>query len=139
MLTDATGEDTPLTSFGALHKLLRYARGHRRQIALATLCSIINKIFDVMPEILIGIAIDVVVNRESSFVATLGFESPQAQIFILAVITFFVWAGESVFEYLYLILWRNLSQRLQAEMRQDAYQHMKAREWRSLRTTVQVN
>jgi len=79
-----------------------------------------------MPEILIGIAIDVVVNRESSFVAKLGFEAPESQILVLAVLTFFVWAGESLFEYFYLVLWRNLSQRLQAELRQDTYVHMQS-------------
>lgn len=79
-----------------------------------------------MPEILIGIAIDVVVNRENSFVARFGFETPQSQIIALAVLTFFIWAGESLFEYLYLVLWRNLSQRLQAELRQDAYEHMQS-------------
>jgi ATP-binding cassette subfamily B protein len=88
---------------------------------LAATCSVINRVFDVMPEILIGIAIDVVVNQESSFVASLGFDSARSQIVVLAVLTFFIWAGESLFEYFHLILWRNLSQRLQAEMRQDAY------------------
>lgn len=115
-----------LSSLSALTKLLRYARGHRKKIVLAISCSIINKVFDVMPEILIGIAIDVVVNRESSFVAKLGFEAPESQILVLAVLTFFVWAGESLFEYFYLILWRNLSQRLQAELRQDTYVHMQS-------------
>ena len=79
-----------------------------------------------MPEILIGIALDVVVNKDSSFVAGLGFTTPQSQIIALAVLTFFVWAGESLFEYFYLILWRNLSQRLQAGLRQDAYEHMQS-------------
>ncbi|WP_281444120.1 ABC transporter ATP-binding protein [Halomonas sp. M1] len=104
-------------------RLLRYAKGYRRRIAAATLCSMINKLFDIAPEILIGVAIDVVVNQENSFVARLGFESPQEQITILAVLTFFIWAGESLFEYLYQILWRNLAQRLQADMRQDTYEH----------------
>ncbi|MCD1652297.1 ABC transporter ATP-binding protein/permease [Halomonas meridiana] len=104
-------------------RLLRYAKGYRRQIITATMCSIINKLFDIAPEILIGVAIDVVVNQESSFVARLGFESPQEQITILAVLTFFIWAGESLFEYLFQILWRNLAQRLQADMRQDTYEH----------------
>lgn len=120
------GDKAELSSLSALIKLLRYARGHRKKIVLAISCSIINKVFDVMPEILIGIAIDVVVNRESSFVAKLGFEAPESQILVLAVLTFFVWAGESLFEYFYLILWRNLSQRLQAELRQDTYVHMQS-------------
>ncbi|APF01766.1 TPA: ABC transporter ATP-binding protein [Pseudomonas aeruginosa] len=104
-------------------RLLRYAKGYRRRITAATICSIINKLFDIAPEILIGVAIDVVVNQENSFVARLGFETPHEQIAILAVLTFFIWAGESLFEYLYQVLWRNLAQRLQADLRQDAYEH----------------
>lgn len=112
------------SSFQALGRLLRYAKGYRRRIIAATACSIINKLFDIAPEILIGIAIDVVVNQDNSFVAQIGFESPKEQIFILAVLTFFIWAGESIFQYLFMVLWRNLAQRLQADMRQDAYEHV---------------
>ncbi|MBB3141507.1 ABC transporter ATP-binding protein [Halomonas organivorans] len=112
------------SSFRALGRLLRYARGHRRHIIAATVCSIINKLFDIAPEILIGVAIDVVVNQEDSFVAGLGFTSAKEQILILGVLTFFIWAGESLFEYLYQILWRNLAQRLQSDLRQDAYEHV---------------
>ncbi|MDX1635753.1 MAG: ABC transporter ATP-binding protein [Marinobacter sp.] len=111
------------SSFAALGRLLRYARGYRRQIIAASACSIINKLFDIAPEILIGIAIDVVVNQEESFVASLGFESAREQILILGGLTFFIWAGESLFEYLFQILWRNLAQRLQSDLRQDAYEH----------------
>ncbi len=114
---------SPAHSFQALLRLLRYAKGYRRRIIAATACSIINKLFDIAPEILIGVAIDVVVNQEQSFVASLGFETPQQQITMLAVLTFFIWAGESLFEYLFQILWRNLAQRLQADMRQDTYEH----------------
>ncbi|WP_050713203.1 MULTISPECIES: ABC transporter ATP-binding protein [unclassified Halomonas] len=110
-------------SFQALVRLLRYAKGYRRRIIAATTCSVINKLFDIAPEILIGVAIDVVVNQEQSFVASLGFETPQQQITMLAVLTFVIWAGESLFEYLFQILWRNLAQRLQADMRQDTYEH----------------
>jgi len=114
---------SPAHSFQALVRLLRYAKGYRRRIVAATTCSVINKLFDIAPEILIGVAIDVVVNQEQSFVASLGFQTPQQQITMLAVLTFFIWAGESLFEYLFQILWRNLAQRLQADMRQDTYEH----------------
>lgn len=119
----AATEPSALTSFQALGRLLRYARGYRTRIILASTCSVINKLFDIAPEILIGIALDVVVNQERSFVAKLGFESPQEQITLLAVLTFFIWAGESLFQYFYSILWRNLAQNLQADLRQDAYEH----------------
>ena len=109
------------TSFGALLHLLRYAKGYRRRIILASTCSALNTFFDIMPEILIGVAIDVVVNQETSFLSGFGFDTPQSQIVMLGFLTFLIWAGESIFEYLYLILWRNLAQDLQADLRQDAY------------------
>ena len=109
------------TSFSALLHLLRYAKGYRRRIILASTCSALNTLFDIMPEILIGVAIDVVVNRQESFLAGAGFSTPQSQILMLAFLTLLIWAGESLFQYLYLILWRNLAQDLQADLRQDAY------------------
>jgi ATP-binding cassette subfamily B protein len=112
------------TSFAALLRLLRYARGFRRRIVFASLCSIMNKLFDVMPEILIGIAIDVVVRQKTSFVAELGIADPKWQLALLGGLTLIVWILESLFEYLYLILWRNLAQDLQHAMRLDAYEHV---------------
>lgn len=112
------------SSFGggaALFRLLRYARGYRRRIVLASLCSMLNTFFDVLPEVLIGVAIDVVVNREDSFLAAFGVSEPREQILVLGGLTFLIWAGESLFQYLYLILWRNLAQDIQADLRQDAY------------------
>ncbi len=112
------------TSFAALLRLLRYARGFRRRIVFATFYSIMNKLFDVMPEILIGIAIDVVVRQKDSFVAAIGIPDPKWQLGFLGALTLFVWIFESVFEYLLLISWRNLAQDLQHEMRLDAYEHV---------------
>jgi ATP-binding cassette subfamily B protein len=113
----------PPNSFQALFALLRYARHYHGQIAAASICSVLNKLFDIAPEILIGIAIDVVVNQEGSFVASFGFSTPKEQILVLGILTFLIWAGESIFEYGHLILWRNLGQRLQSDLRQDAYEH----------------
>lgn len=112
------------TSFAALVRLLRYARQFRPRIVLAATCSVMNKLFDVMPEILIGIAIDVVVRREDSFIAALGIVDPKWQLGLLGAMTLLVWILESVFEYLYMILWRNLSQDLQHALRMDAYGHI---------------
>ncbi len=114
----------PQSSFSALVRLLRYARGFRRRIVLASTCSILNKVFDVMPEILIGMAIDVVVRQQDSFLAGLGIPEPAWQLGLLGGLTLLVWIFESVFEFLYMILWRNLAQDLQHAMRLDGYQHL---------------
>ena len=115
---------TSLSSFNVLIRLLRFARGYRARIILASLYSVLNKLFDVLPEILIGVAIDVVVRREESFVAGLGIIEPFDQVLLLGVLTVLVWAMESLFEFLLLVAWRNLAQSLQHDLRLDAYGHM---------------
>jgi len=112
------------SSASVLMRLLHYARAHHRKIRLASLCSVLNKLFDVMPEILIGMAIDVVVRQEKSFLADFGISEPFHQMLFLAAITIAVWALESLFQFFLQILWRNLSQSLQHDLRLDAYSHM---------------
>jgi ATP-binding cassette subfamily B protein len=112
------------SSTRVLVRLLRYARGQRRQIWLASICSVLNKLFDVMPEILIGMAIDVVVRQEASFLAEFGIVNTFHQILFLGVVTIVVWGFESLFQFFLQVLWRNLSQTLQHDLRLDAYGHM---------------
>ncbi|RMA82368.1 ABC transporter ATP-binding protein [Umboniibacter marinipuniceus] len=107
-----------------LRRLLRYADADRPQVYWASFCSVVNKLFDIAPEILIGVAIDVVVRQEESFLASLGIVDPVHQIMLLGVLTFLIWAGESLFEYFHLVAWRNLAQRLQHRLRIDAYDHL---------------
>ena len=108
----------------ALLRLMAYARQHRPEITLATLFSILNKVFDLAPPVLIGAAVDVVVQQEDSFIARLGFPDGNTQLWILALITVIVWALESLFQYLYEVYWRNLAQALQHELRLDTYDHV---------------
>lgn len=112
------------SALSALRRLLGYAKGHRRRIVLATLCSIANKLFDIAPEILIGVAVDTVVQQERSALADFGITDVRTQLFVLAALTLAIWALESLFEYLYSLLWRNLAQTLQHELRTDAYGHV---------------
>lgn len=112
------------SSTSVLLRLMRYARGYRKRIWLASLCSVLNKLFDVMPEILIGMAIDVVVRQDQSFLADFGILEPFNQMLFLGALTIAVWAFESLFQFFLQILWRNLSQSLQHDLRLDAYGHV---------------
>jgi ATP-binding cassette subfamily B protein len=69
-------------------------------------------------------AIDVVVQREESFLASYGYPDPHQQFLILVGITVIIWVLESLFEYWWGILWRNLAQTAQHELRMDAYNHI---------------
>lgn len=107
-----------------LRRLAGFARPHRGTAVLATVYSVLNKIFDVLPELLIGVAVDVVVNQEDSFLAGLGIPDPLHQLYALVALTIAVWVFESLFEYLYAVKWRGLAQELQHALRQAAYGHL---------------
>lgn len=111
-----------------LRRLWIYARGFRRRIILASAGSILNKIFDLAPPALIGAAVDVVVQQEDSLIASFGFEDPGTQLVVLAVLTLIIWGLESLFQYFYAVLWRNLAQSLQHQLRVDAYGHVQSLE-----------
>ncbi len=107
-----------------LGRLWNYAQPYRGRIVTATLWSFLNKAMDIAPPFLIGMAVDVVVRREDSFLASLGISDPRTQLVVLAAITFVVWALESLFEYLLGVAWRNLAQTIQHDLRVDSYAHM---------------
>ena len=113
-----------VSEVGPLKRLLRYMNPHKGTVWLATICSVLNKIWDLAPPLLIGLAVDVVVEREDSFLAGFGYSDPWHQILILSVVTFLIWGLESIFEYLYGILWRNLAQTVQHEMRLETFSHV---------------
>ena len=109
---------------GALSRLLLHLRPYRRRVWLAASCSVINKIFDLAPPVLIGLAVDVVVQQDTSWLAQLGATTVPTQLTVLAGLSFIVWTAESVFEYLYGVLWRNLAQSTQHSLRLEAYDHL---------------
>ena len=109
---------------GPFRRLLGHMGDHRGTMRLASFCSITNKIWDLAPPLLIGLAVDVVVEREDSFLASLGFIDPWHQLILLSVLTFAIWGLESLFEYFYGVLWRNLAQTVQHELRLDTFGHV---------------
>ncbi|MFK7926954.1 MAG: ABC transporter ATP-binding protein [Myxococcota bacterium] len=111
-------------SDSTLSRLIRYAQPHRLQVIAAGVWSVLNKFFDLAPPLLIGMAIDTVVEKDASILATFGVPSVEAQLVIIAVLTVVIWGLESVFEYLLQTGWRNLAQTLQHELRLDAYAHV---------------
>ncbi|MGB0611159.1 MAG: ABC transporter ATP-binding protein [Poseidonia sp.] len=113
-----------MSEAGPFKRLLSYMRPHRGTIRLASFCSILNKIWDLAPPLLIGLAVDVVVLREDSLLASMGVEDPWHQLVLLSVLTFLIWGLESLFEYFYGVLWRNLAQTVQHELRLDTFDHV---------------
>jgi len=93
-------------------------------VRLAALCSVLNKLFDLAPPVLIALAVNVVVQQDTSWLASWGVTSIPGQLGVLAGLSFVIWSAESLFEYLYALLWRNLAQTVQHELRLEAYAHL---------------
>ena len=112
-----------------LARLWTYAEAYRPRILLATFVSVLNKIFDLAPPFLIGVAVDTVVEQGDSILSSLfGLTDVMTQLWVLAAITFFVWGMESVTDYIDQILWRNLAQSLQHDLRVETYEHVQGLE-----------
>jgi ATP-binding cassette, subfamily B, bacterial len=107
-----------------MQRLINYRGRYRARMLQGIVASIANKLCDIAPEVLIGIAVDVVVERQNSLMAGWGITSAKEQLTILAIITIIVWVLESVSQYIYANLWRNLSQTIQHNLRLDAYGHL---------------
>jgi ATP-binding cassette subfamily B protein len=106
-----------------LLRLIRHFRHHSPAVKVATAYSILNKLADLAPPVLIGMAVDTVVEQEHSLLASVGFIAAETQLVVLAVLTVLVWGAESIFEYLYAKAWRTLAQTVQHELRLDAWDH----------------
>lgn len=111
-----------------LLKLFRYSNKYRFDILLATFYSLLNKTFDILPEVLIGVAVDVIVKRQDSMLSHIGIHDVKLQIIWLGIFTALTWVLESLFQYLYSIKWCYLAQHLQHDMRLDAYNHIQSLE-----------
>lgn len=108
-----------------LRRLWHYAGPHRKKVVWATTLSVLNKLADVLPELVIGAAVDVVVRGADSFVGrAFDISGRFEQLLVLALINFIIWLIESVTEYIANLGWRNLAQTIEHEARMDAYRHV---------------
>ena len=105
-------------------RLLNYGNAYKAQTWQGVIYSILNKIFDLAPPVLIGAAVDVVVKKEDSLIAKFGIQDTFSQLLALAFLSLIVWGLESIFQYAYQRLWRNLAQNIQHNLRIEAYSHL---------------
>ena len=105
-----------------LRDLYKYAQQNQTKVKRGILYSILNKLFDLAPPVLIGVAIDIVVEGSDSFICSFGFEDRRQQLIILAFITFIIWGLESIFDYVAAVTWRNIAQDLQHSLRTETFE-----------------
>ena len=108
----------------SLKNLYLYSKEQETKVRRGILYSILNKLFDLAPPVLIGIAIDIVVEGSDSFLGSLGIEDRRQQLVVLAFLTFIIWALESTFDYVAAVTWRNISQDVEHSLRTDTFKNV---------------
>ena len=108
----------------SLKNLYLYSKEQETKVRRGIVYSILNKLFDLAPPVLIGVAIDIVVEGSDSFLGGLGVMDRRRQLVVLAFLTFAIWAMESLFDYLAAVTWRNISQDVEHSLRTDAFKNV---------------
>lgn len=112
-----------------MRRLFQFLNTYREPLSRATLASIINKIFDLMPPFLTAWFIDSVSGNPPSWLEDhLGFSSLLSVITFLSLLTLFIFGMESFFEWLFKRGFLRLAQRIQHDLRMAAYRKMQSRE-----------
>ena len=78
----------------SLKNLYLYSKEQETKVRRGIFYSILNKLFDLAPPVLIGIAIDIVVEGSDSFLGGLGIVNRRQKLGVLAFLTFAIWALE---------------------------------------------
>jgi len=112
-----------------MNRLFRFLRKYRKSLIGASLASVTNKFFDLMPPILTAWFIDAVSGNIPKWISTtLGLtEVPNIIIFLL-LLTIFIFLGESFFEWVFQRGFMRLAQRVQHDLRIQVYDHLQHRE-----------
>ena len=108
----------------SLKDIYLYSKEQETKVRRGILYSILNKLFDLAPPVLIGIAIDIVVEGADSFLGNLGIEDRRKQLIVLAFLTFAIWVLESAFDYLAAVTWRTISQDVEHSLRTDTFKNV---------------
>ena len=107
-----------------LKHLFVYSQQQKTKAKRGIVYSILNKLFDLAPPVLIGVAIDIVVEGNESFLASFGIPDRRRQLVILAILTFIIWGLESLFDYLSAVTWRGISQDIEHSLRTETFKNV---------------
>lgn len=116
-------------SKSAMGRMFSYIDNYRWQFILSVSSSISNKVLDLMPPLLVGWIVDSIQGEAPAWITGIsGTENPWSLAALLASLGIIIFALESFFEWGYSFGFMNLAQRLQHDLRNDAYRRLQRRE-----------
>ncbi len=109
-----------------MFRLFRYLTNYRASFSWNIFHAIINKIFDLMPPIMVGSWL--VNSLEGDPPSWLPGDDTWEQVLLICGLIALVFLLESFFEWRFQLGFRRLAQRVQHDLRIDAYDHLQRRE-----------
>ena len=112
-----------------MRRLFQYLGSYRNRLGFATTSSILNKIADLMPPLMVGWIIDAVSKAGPEWVyGVTGSVEPWPNAVFLCIMIVIVFGIESFFEWLFQLEFMKLAQEVQHDLRLDAYKQLQSRE-----------
>jgi len=109
-------------------RLFRYLRGYRGSMAYAMGSSAVHKVFDLMPPFIIGWTVDVLSDQPPGWLASLFPGEGYWQLGFCIALIFVIFSFESLTEWMLKSGFLKLAQRVQHDLRMEAYRHLQYRE-----------
>lgn len=122
---------TPLakTPPKAMHQLFQYVQRRALLFWFASGTSVLNKVLDLMPPLLVGWVIDSVSGTPPGWMGWIpGLDTPLSMAVFLSLLGVGIFAFESIFEWMYQRSFLTLAQEVQHDLRMDAYAKIQGRE-----------
>ncbi|HEX2225439.1 MAG TPA: ABC transporter ATP-binding protein [Thermoanaerobaculia bacterium] len=112
-----------------MRRLFGYLRAYRGSFSLATSASVANKVLDLMPPLLVGWVIDSLRGTPPAWISSLaGTADPWSMAVVLSGLSVAIFFFESLFQWMYQAGFMKLAQRVQHDLRLDAYNRIQSRE-----------
>lgn len=110
-------------------RLFAYLAPYRTRLSLGVSSSVLNKILDLMPPLLVGWVIDSLRGQPPGWIARLsGTSDAWSLAVVLAALSVAIFFFESLFQWGYQHYFMTLAQEVQHDLRLDAYERIQRRE-----------
>ena len=113
-----------------MSRLFSYLRPMRGRLSASVGFSVVNKVFDLAPPILVAWLIDSVTGNAPAWMSGFGLTEMFPQIVFVAILTVLIFGVESLSQWGYAYGFMTIAQDAQHRLRVDAYSRMQSREIR---------
>jgi len=112
-----------------MSRLFRYLKGYKKEVGISVFATITNKLFDMMPPFLTAWMIDSVSGQVPGWIPRwTGLSDLWEVAIFITILTIVIFGFESFFEWMFKRGFMRLAQKVQHDLRLDAYNKLQSRE-----------